>query len=315
MYTINTNTRANHYKVRNKWIDGFTMSVFLTSLGGGFVGTVQIDPTALQLIGTLKRNGAETVMFNHTLRQLVILSHLTTNTYNFIKNGVQVLFTLSSAAGIDTALMGLRFDFGGPICLIGDDEFTLRYQLNDGFFGGAAAGVNNALSFIELDETESTTVEYFIPITHAYVIEAGQNTLSFALGDNVQSIVFANYDKGSATTANQIINSLSLKSKQLSKEDDYLEILTKNFSYYPTMAEAINRYQNFVIYQGHDDLDGVTLNMNLNSANVTASNNWILSRNGVSDDWLVTRGHMIEQKKDSEQLGGRYNPALIRGRE
>ena len=307
MINISLQNPSSTQSFKNKWIDGFTFSTIINTVGMGGFGPNPIDYEQLQLKGTLKRNGQEIELFNHTLKNLVILGNIKSPTYNFLNSNTVVYL---NALG-QTALSPIRFDLGGPINLIGNDEFILEWTLNTTYFN-TVAGVVPSTSYITVDETETCGVEYFVPITRSKVIEGSQDNPTYSLGDNVMTIVLANYDKTDFLTANQVVKTIRLKSDKVNKNDDFNELITKSMSYYSTASEAGLRLQNWVIYDGADELDNVDLNISTNSANVVSSKNYVLWRTFYTDNWLVTRAETLRSALDSKaDKKGTFNPALL----
>lgn len=309
MINISNQNPQSTQSFKNKSIDGFTTSILFTTNSGG-IGSTPLDTEQLQLKGTLRRNGSEIEMFNHTLKNLVLLSHIKSSTYDFLLNGV-VIQVGSAGGGIDSYIVPLRFDFGGTINLIGDDEFILEWQLNSGFFS-ASANLNLNTCYISVDDAESSDIEYYVPITRSKVIEGSQDNPTYSLGDNIMNLMLVNYDKTGFNLADRVVKTLRLKSDKITKNDTFDELLTKAISYYTAPSEALVRNQNWIVYQGAEELDNVELNLSLNSANVTSSKNYILWRTFYTDNWLVTRGTALKDKADSKSdKKGTFNPALL----
>lgn len=309
MINISKQNPQSTTSMKNKWIDGFTLSILLTTLFGSITAN-PVDTEQLQLKGTLKRNGAEIEMFNHTLKNLVILSHLKSSTYDFLAP-FTLLYTGTPAPGIDTFIVPLRFDFGGPLNLIASDEFVLEWTLNQGFFN-ASANLDMNACYIAMDETETSEIEFFVPITRSKVIEGTQDNPTYSLGDNITTIILANYDKTSFNLADRVIKTVRLKSDKLNKNDSFDELITKAISYYSTPNEMASRLQNWIIYNGADELDNVDLNISTNPSNVTSSKNYILWRTFYTDNWLVTRAMALkEQSEIKADKKGSFNPSLL----
>jgi len=302
MINISTNNPQSNIEIKNKNVSGLTLNVAVTT-GTGAPSGSPIDADKLQLTATLIRGGVPKQLFNTTLKNLVTLDYLANPIWNFLKTAYLTLGTTSY-------LIPLRVDFGGALNLKGDDILRIDWQLNSGF-AVAASDVTNAV--IAMDEVETTETEYFTPIKEVIVIQANQENPSFSLGENVMKIVFRQDDKTSIASANAVINSINLQTKQgLTKQDTYNEILTKNQSYYPNTTEFGYRVQNFILYAGADELDGVQLGFNLNPGNVNSSKNFILVQRFETSDEQVTRGMAIEAKKDAEsEKKGSYNSAYL----
>lgn len=310
MINISTQNPNSTKSFRSKWIDGFTVGVRNTSNAGG-LSSAPNDFEQLTLKGTLRRGGRELEIFNHTLKLLVLMSHLKSATYDFLNSGGASFIDYGTVGTVEYNLVPLRFDFGGPLNLIDSDEFVLEWTLNTGFFV-AGSGINSSASYIQIDETETTEVEYFVPITRTKVIEGSQDNPTWELGDNIMQVNIFNYDKFDYLSTSQVIKNVSFKSDKVNKNDNIDELITKAISYYPTPAEAALRKQNFIIYEGKEELDGVSLNLSLNSANVTSSKNYIAWRTFYTDDWLTTRAGVLESNLQAKSdKKGSFNPNLL----
>lgn len=305
MFVINRMNPTSLGKINNKTIDGFTFLVYLNTLTAFAAGAL-IDPNEMRVTGTLRRQGqAPLVLFNETLKTMIIMSHLRSNAYLYLNGVTRILLN----AGATDCMLPFRFDLGGPINLIGSDEFELAWVMNTGFF--ADVSVNALASYIEVDETESNEIEYITPITHSQVIEANQTNPTFNLGSNIMTVILRNDDKTSLLQTARVVNSIKFTSDKVNKDDTWSELLCKAISYYSTITEAGARYQNWIVYDGSEDLDRVSLNCSMNSANLTSSNNYVLWRSYETSDWLRTRADLLQQVKNAKNDNkARINPAF-----
>lgn len=313
MVNISSQNPTSRYAVRNKWIDGFTFTPVLT--GSGNLGGTWLDLTQMTMKGTLTRNGVSNTLFNTTLLNLLIISLIMNPLWFYmfptVTGGLHLI------AGPTKALVPLRFDLGGPLNLTDNDEFAVEWNLNPTSFF-TATNVTVASCYIQMDECETAEIEWVTPFLDVTVIEGTQQQISYSLGDNVLSVLLVNYDKTANYTydANQVVNMLVLTGqcagKQYGKNDNFYEILTKNYSYYPTYQEAGYRYQNWIVYSGGDELDAVKLDLTLNIANVTSSKNFVLVRRFFTDNWLVSRATLLRDIKDSSKDDkGKYDDSLV----
>lgn len=312
MFTISNQNKINSQTFSNMVIDSFTVTLFPQSNVGGFAGAVH-DTTALNFKGTLYRHtkeGAQPIeLFNTTLKNLVTLTHIKTAAFEYIQSPGAVFTQAVSAGPVVNGIVPLRFDLGGILDLDGDDKLVVEWILNDGFWG---ASVDQANSSIEVDECRAIGEEYFTPKTNVIVIQASEQNPSYSLGDNVMNLVIANYDKATALSNVAVINSLSLNSRQLVKNDSYREIVNKNLNYYSNSTEAAVRIQNFIIFQGENELDALSLNLNLNTSQVAASKNFILYGSFMTSDWLVTRAEQkYKARMAAAEKKGSYNSSLV----
>jgi len=310
MINISSSNPSSKVSFRNKNIDGFTFIPVL--VGGGNLGGTYVDLTQMNMKGVLRRNGVETVLFNTTVFNLLITSLYFSSLWNYMFPTITT--GLNCIAGPTKLIVPLRIDLGGPINLTGNDELTIEWQLNATTFF-TATNVTVGSSYIQMDETETQEIEFVTPILDVRVVEGSQQNVSYSLGDNVLSIIVANYDKTTNYTydANNVINYINLTSSTgINKNDNFYELVTKCISYFPTSSEGAVRYQNFALYSGGDEIDGVKLDLNLVTANVTSSKNFIITRSFVTDNWLVTRAQLLKDKKDqSADNKGQFDEALV----
>lgn len=306
MVNISTQNPQSVYSIRNKFVDGLTLNV--VTGGSGNLASVATDLTQLQLKATLKRGGNEVVLFNTTAKNILIMSLIFSPLYYYIFYNSQAQ---TLVAGPTKILQPYRIDFGGPINLTQNDELIIEWQLNSSFF--SATNLSLSASYIEMDECETTDIEYITPVLDVKVIEGSQQNPTYSLGDNVLSIILANYDKTDILEASAVVNSIKLSSNQMGKNDNYRELLCKLFSYYPDLTQAALRVQNFALYAGSDELDGVSLDLNLNTSNVTSSKNFVLTRSFITSDWLVTRAETILAAKNARSdKKGQYDASLLK---
>lgn len=307
MINISATNPTSRYTVRNKSIDGFTITPVL--VGGGNLSSSYLDLTQLQLKITLRRNGSETVLANTTLQNLAMMSEFFGPLWSFI---FPTVTGVSLLAGPTKAMVPLRIDLGGAINLTGNDELTVEWQLNNTAFF-TATNVTAASSFIQLDECETQEIEWITPVMSVSVIEGSQQNVSYNLGENILSVLLLNYDKTTVLDGAAVVNNIQLSSNRVNKNDNYYELLTKQYSYHSTSAEAVTRVQNFCIYSGGDEIDNVKLDLNLVTGNVTSSKNFVLTRSFITDNWLVTRATMLQSQRDAtaDQKGSFEESLLI----
>ena len=299
MITISNNNLTSSQRFRNKWIDGFTLALIAISTGAGFLS----QPFAaeyLQLKATLRRDGNNTVIFNNTLKNLVALSHIESTTWNYLWNTGVVGVSLSVLAGVNTLLIPLRFDLGGPLNLIGDDELEIEWQLAPDQFWLAAANCVAATSYIQLDYTETLDIEWYTPRIESRVIEANQQNVSYTLGDNILKVLLLNYDKTGFTESTAVVNFVKFSADKFSKNDNYRELIDKAASYYSNVTEFAARIQNWILYSGSDELDNVAIDLNLNPPNVTAAKNFLVWLSFDTSANLVARAEKLEAMKQSK---------------
>jgi len=308
MVNISATNPTSRYSLRNKSIDGFTITPVV--VGSGNLSSSYCDLTQLQLKATLRRNGSEVVLFNTTLYNIAILSLFFGPLFNFI---FPTVTGVSVVSGPTKAIVPIRIDLGGAINLTGNDELVIEWQLNNTAFF-TATNVTAASCYIQLDECETQEIEFVTPIMSVQVIEGSQQNISYNLGDNVLAILLVNYDKTTVLDSAAVVNNIQLTSNRMQKNDNFYELLTKQYSYHSTSAEAAIRVQNFCLYSGGDEIDSVKLDLNLVTGNVTSSKNFVLTRSFITDSWLVTRAQLLKDQRDAASDNkGSFDETLLIG--
>jgi hypothetical protein len=264
----------------------------------------------IQFKGILNRGGKDHILFNETLKNLVSLSEWDSPMWEMMTGiASPVVLAGSYIAANSTFLIPLKFDFGGIINVDGSDELTIECRIGDASFN--TAQLDETKCFIEFDIIEGVGLETTTPYIKSRTIEANQTNPTFDLGDNITEILIANYDKGiDMTTANSVLNNISVDSDKWSRNDSYAEMIARNHSQFTDFIQASFRGQSFRIYSGYE-LDNVKLNLNLNAANVAASKNFILYYCFETNDHTVTKA-AVKHKKffHMNNKKGQFQPHL-----
>jgi len=259
------------------------------------------------------RPGQQNVtLANESLRDLVKFSHLTGAEMEFITFATSYgLYTKNGAITPNEMFVPLKFNLGGVVDLRGGQgRIVVRWTVQSSVF---TAEVDTAASYFTIDAIEVDEAEYDLPITKSFLVEPSQDKPRIDMGDNVREISILNHDKADIFESTAALINFNLKALNYNRADDYLELLNKNVAQYTTTAEFLTRYQNFDIYKSSDDLDNVVLEPVFAKANITTGNNIVMWRSFIRTDYHVTRGALVDARKEA-RLGrkGSFNKELAK---
>lgn len=288
---------------KNRSFSGFSIPLYMQALnvnetidGGDFVKKLQ----NVIVKGTLTRGGKEELVLNDNLRNILYLLEIDHPSFEYIRTGSTELMTLrAQAAGVKhLAFVPLQINLGSVINLKGNDTFKMEVSVNDGFFGNR---VDTAASYLQMDMMDAVGVEYVTPVLKSLVIPATTEVFSEDLGDGVCQVVIANYDKTAKTSDVQVLITADLNSDKMSLNDNYLELNSKGLWNQVDKDAYTEKRQNYQLYKGLE-LNKVNINLQLNSANVAASMNYILFKKYITNQTLVERAFNMKAKHDFENL-------------
>jgi hypothetical protein len=232
---------------------------------------------------TLKRGGQSIPIFMDNLRLLNAVTNFTnikgllsmanSSGYTNLVNGaaVNLVAPASGVAEVDLLPYVIKF-MGGCISLAGTDALEVEVTFNASSLSSA---ISASGSYMDITETKnSLKYETACPELYNMAISANEQRISEPLGHGVTKILWMNFDQSNQTTAEQIIQSLNVSSKQHSFNKTYIDLMTEQMDYYNTPLQAYQRGQSIVIYDG-PALDDVKIDLLLNSGNVNASENYL----------------------------------------
>lgn len=296
---------------RYKDVNTTGIAVAITLSGTSGVTATHVNYENISFKAILRRGGRDLILFNETLKNLISLSEWDTPIWDMMKGNANPVVLTGALSTVNSIyLIPLKFDFGGILNIDGDDELTIQCKVGAGSFN--TTNFTEASCFVEFDIIEGVGLEVQTPYIKSRVIEAGQSNPTFDLGDNVDEILIANYDKVDMLGATSVLNNISIDSDKWSRNDSYAEMIAKNYAQFSDFVQAIYRYQSFRIYSGYE-LDGVKLNLNLNSANVAASKNYILWYCHETNDDLVTKAGVKSKKfYHLNNKKGQFQPDLAK---
>lgn len=296
---------------KNQSISGLTMYHYAEHDTANTATTLDDSkPGGISVKVELRRNGKSYIVVSDTLQVLHMASNFREASWNLQKVGGttgQVVLLAAATSVKEIAVWCYRVDFGGTINLSGDDELVATVQVG-GVGTSTATDVGTTTSYIDVNAIDGIGgYEFSTPYIDTYWIDGSQGRFTKSLGDNVRAIYMINLDKSNQLSATALITSANISSDRGSITDNYLELVTKNLDLFPTLAEAVSRYQSFELYSGAD-LDKVTLDLLLVSANVVAAKNVIVVYRSYMDARLVQLAHA---KREKHQLAAAVKVGVV----
>lgn len=256
---------------------------------------------SIQCKGKLTRHGKEFTLFSMSLRELLFISNWRKDLFRQFSVSQYSTAQILVAKGVATKQsinVPYYIDFGGFINLKNDDKFEFIMDIPNGSYN---LNINTTTSQLQVDFEYGIGIEVATPYyTTSQIIAASENW-PYDLKPKTDFVLFANYDKTDYLTASQVVSSLDFKSdvKSYSRQINQMSLDQQLGGYRPTTPNY-EAYQSLEIYDGPCIQSG-RVNLTLNSGNVVASKNVIISRYFYSDEYLINRASQIQSKIDVKQ--------------
>lgn len=287
--------------IQNESVRGITTSgimvkaVLVNSSGTSTSADVDFSKSIIKVI--LNRGGRQYVILQSNLKILGLASNLDgLLQYAFAGGG----FNIPSSLG---SMQSFIIPFGGHINLKGDDFIYVEVQNLAGLFTSTIA----ATSFLDVRLIKSVGYEQFIPSITTMVIQANETTRNYDLGDNIIKACLLNYDKTDFT--NNVVSNLTFSSDRLNENYTFMDLVTFKLSRYktqllgdtnPDLSSRINGDQCFTLIDFASTHGGifqqVQFDINFNSAQVTAGNNYIVYWSYYTTPEILAKAANMEAK-------------------
>ena len=207
----------------------------------------------------------------------------------------------------DIRLIQARLIFPTPINLMSGDKLDLTLNFSPGTcnssaaaYPGATANADDTASYFQISQVVGHGVGHGIPMYDILAIQQNQANVNVPCGDSVQSVFFINTDRVDSTIVNSVIQNMTIQSASKSETLQYNEMLGMRSNQLHDWSDL--RYANFLLFhhQLHNHYvnsvfenvtNGVNISLNLNTPNVTASNNYVVTISIQSD--LMQNKHVI----------------------
>jgi hypothetical protein len=283
---------SDKLEIRGGNVAGFTFAakVVHTTDNTAFAAN-PFDASNVMIKATLYRGGRSFQILADVLLPLAVDSAFYTGSFDQLLNigtvGYQRLVA-AAASTKEVVLQTIVVRFHEVINLSGDDSLLLEVQANSNAIDSNSSAANSRFLF---DALEGVGNGFSIPFIRAHSIRASISSDKINLGNGLVDVKFINVDKSGITTANQVLSSVQFQSDKLKSSDSYEELLAKRAESFQSNADHALRHQSFDLvslskenYSGMDTrLNNCDLSFILNSGNVTASKNWVVSRGFYND--------------------------------
>ena len=210
------------------------------------------------------------------------------------------------AADITQARVKVTVDMGNVVNLKGGDFFNLTVNVALSTF--VFPNVDPVASSIMLVIPDAIGYQEFITLFEEHSIAGNSSKFSQDLGDEVETVLFynnnrANYGNVDVSSAGQLIERFELNSdKGTFSEDGFMLVdeLVNIGAKDPTIRLAIAKSR--VIHDG-SELNRCRIDMTLASANIVASENYLLVRKTFETPGIIDRTEMLESKHYAQKIG------------
>jgi hypothetical protein len=280
---------------KNIKFNGLQVKCLLNGLANSGSQQVDFSKSSIQVI--LTRDGRPHVIMQQNLKILGLASTLLTLNQSSFATTVSIGQQL--VAG-QTGMVNFNIPLGGVIDLKNDDEIYIEVQNSAGLFLNP---VLEPASYLEIKPIKCYGIEKFIPRILTKVIQAGESSNQYMLGDNLIRLAILNFDK--TDFQNNVLQNVVFSSDRLDDAYTYQDLIANKISSFGVqlmpgsandLSAVMQEDQSFLITDFHHEYDNVTLDIQFNAGNVTASNNYIVAWN-YDTDWTIINA---AQKKEAQ---------------
>jgi hypothetical protein len=300
-------------KVRNKTVRGvsFTANLIHAVLNTDFVAG-DLDWSQIMLKVSLVRKGRAQIIGQDNLRNLCAGTNYFNPVFLTAKSFMNGLIpTATKGVGAYAqATSQVVFDFGAPINVHEGDELHAEVQCP--LQAVVAANVNSNTSSIQMDWVLGVGHEFATPFVRTHTLQAAEQNQNVTMGNDIVEIVLLNFDKSDALLTTSVVVSATLKNNKYTPTWQYQQLLGRKHQTFPTSAEATLRHQSFCIYDNdRSDLDGCELQLQMNTAQVAASQNVVVYRGLHFNDTAFERGHAGHQADQAARVDKVYGRGAV----
>jgi hypothetical protein len=262
----------------------------------------QLDLTKIFVKMILNRNGKDITLFSDKIVFWAVDSALDNN-LNYVHplntTAANMMIILAKDVAVkEQALKSVVLDLPGVINLKGSDTLKVEVSMAAGVFH---ANLDQSLCYVEVEFEQFVGYEEYIPQIKVFTINAGESSFSPAVGNDLVKISFINLDKNDILEASAPLASMSLKSDKYSSFATWKQLLCRRYYDFTTPAEAAYLRQSHLLYQGID-LDGSTLDLQLNSANIASAKNAVVCQYLLADQFTAQRALDMSIKHKTDHV-------------
>ena len=277
------------------------------------------NPSQVNIKVTLKSAGKPHMIMQDNLQILGVFNSLKRGYHEFL-NGLDKTY---SAVGVKAVkIRPVTLHFGGHIRLSGNDELIVEVVPSQS--GTFSSAVDTGVSHLEFYANQSIGYEMGLPSVKSEVVQQNTTNQSFNLGNNVTKLAYLNFDKNDL--AAEVISNFSLSSDRLDISQTFNRLLASNplnFDEVPATrygsvlpihaTDATGRAfrgldflpQSMILFDGEkiqNELDNARAEISFNSANVAASQNYVVWTTYETDAATVKDALNRQEKHLQEKL-------------
>jgi hypothetical protein len=296
------------YKIANKKVSAviFNASLLANAVNVPLVGT-DFDPTQNSVNVWLKREslpGGKSAVFTGTMADLIAGSWNSNWAKLHPKNSSSATIVQAhGAATIERQLFSYKLEFDNVYDLEGTDSLEITLNFNAGSLKGANL-VNSSGCTIDIIDLHGDGFETASPQLIINVIKAGEQAVSYNLGNGIRRIMLMNYDKDDILASSAIVNTATLSSDEVSFQKTWDQLMGErdaDFIIDASFNEA--KRQSFVLYNGENgQLHNARLDLLLNSANVNASVNVLVVWKDEATKETILKAAIKQQGRNAKFL-------------
>jgi len=302
--------------IRNVTTNGILVTVYLAAAAANTAITpATFTRNEVNLKVELKRNKTNQAVMNDNLQVLGLYNAKNYGLRDWIAGNKM---NIAAAGVVEDMILNVFIQYGGHINLKGEDELVVQMKCGTNAFGVAYSQAN---SYIEFDANRSVGYEDGVPVTSATVVQANITNEKYYPGDHCAKIMFLNFDKDNIT--NQVINTCNISSDRFDMSMNFYSMWNRDrnvllparmeerfttAAYDP--AAFVFGYQQaypqtvclFSSVDGDSTINNVAIDISYQSAQVAASQNYVVSTCFIISQNSVARKLRREMKHNLENF-------------
>jgi hypothetical protein len=273
------------------------------------------DPSQVSVKVVLKRKGKTYVIMQDNLLILGLFNHLEKNLHEFV-NGIDKVYPAADAKALKIRIA--RLNFGGHTRVGEGDELIAEVTVGSAVYSSAIDATESSFEFYL---NPSIGYETGVYSTVSEVVQSNAPKQSFNPGDNITKLIYLNFDKQTLDT--EVLSNVNIQSDRLDVSLTFNQLLGHHLSQYGEIPmaryatslplsggnavyRALDYYpQSAILFDGDkiaNELDNLKVEMSFNSANVSASQNFLVWRRYETWPEIIIAAKERENKHINEKI-------------
>jgi hypothetical protein len=240
-----------------------------------------VDVTAI-----LHQGGRETTLFSGSLLPLHMESNFTNNSFGTSYSYTDLVLKTASVKG--ERIYAASVNLGGVINLSGSDKISVEVRTHSDVFSPGDS--DEGASYMNVSAVEGIGLQYVTPTIKTVTIGSGEGNFRHTIGDNCTGLTLVHTGGDSTTTP--IYKSVRIYSDRYDLNDDYYNLVANRTRQMPGLSQ--DRGNTFCILA--QEVDKARIELDLESDNVEASENYVVYRQYETGRKLVSRASAKKQK-------------------